>query len=325
MAALERLADVPRMQVCSRSRWFDTKPVGGPAGQPGFLNGAAVLETDLPPVDVVRALLSIENQLGRQRAGRWQPRELDLDLLLYDDLVVRHPEVAVPHPWMAVRRFVLEPAAEIAPAMLHPPTGWCVARLLDNLNLAHQYVAVASSNHGLADRFAVELAKRSGATLLNLGPCTAEGVPPQNSTTKSWLELGTCWATELSIDAWPAAAAPRGAAWAVSARWLGEPLVAARMTQHAERSTLPADPRGEAEIDHVWAEVTARAVAPKLILAVEDLHPATGPSPATAGDNYAACLAAELDRPGHGPVLRLACADWNRAIDDGLAALAAAM
>ena len=96
------------------------RPIGGPAGQEPFLNAAALLETSLPPAELLARLQRIELHLGRTRETRWAARTLDLDLLLYDNLVLNTPYLTLPHPRMAFRRFVLEPAAEVAPEMAHP-------------------------------------------------------------------------------------------------------------------------------------------------------------------------------------------------------------
>jgi deoxyadenosine/deoxycytidine kinase len=85
----------------------------------------------------------VEHELGRRRGQRWDSRTIDLDLLLYGDLVLSTPTLELPHPRMAWRRFVLEPAAEIAGEMRHPVVGWTVARLLEHLNTARQYIAIS--------------------------------------------------------------------------------------------------------------------------------------------------------------------------------------
>jgi 2-amino-4-hydroxy-6-hydroxymethyldihydropteridine diphosphokinase len=119
--------------VLATSRWRGTKPVGGPAGQSEFLNGAALLGTSLTPQQLHAVLQQVEAAAGRTRESRWAPRTLDLDLLIYDDLVIDTPDLTLPHPRMSFRRFVLEPAAEIAPDVRHPTIGWTIQELRDHL------------------------------------------------------------------------------------------------------------------------------------------------------------------------------------------------
>jgi 2-amino-4-hydroxy-6-hydroxymethyldihydropteridine diphosphokinase len=141
-AAVAELGRWPQIRVIARSAWRETAPVGGPLGQAPFLNGALVLQTALPPDQLLMGLQEIEIRLGRQRQQRWGPRAIDLDLLLYDERVLDTRELVLPHPRMAWRRFVLEPAAEVAGAMRHPTIGWTVAQLLEHLNTARPYVAI---------------------------------------------------------------------------------------------------------------------------------------------------------------------------------------
>jgi len=112
--SLERTAGV---MVLRRSHWIETAPVGGPADQPAFLNGAILIETTLAPRELLVELQRIETKYGRDRANevRNGPRTLDLDLLLHGDSVVNEDDLEVPHPRMEERAFVLEPLAQIAP------------------------------------------------------------------------------------------------------------------------------------------------------------------------------------------------------------------
>jgi 2-amino-4-hydroxy-6-hydroxymethyldihydropteridine diphosphokinase len=116
------------------SSFDDTAPVGY-TEQPNFLNAAMLLETELEPVELMRALLAIERAMGRERAAvpAKGPRVIDLDLLLMGDVVMAEAELTLPHPAMAERRFVLEPLAEIAAGMVEPAAGKSVAEMLAQL------------------------------------------------------------------------------------------------------------------------------------------------------------------------------------------------
>jgi 2-amino-4-hydroxy-6-hydroxymethyldihydropteridine diphosphokinase len=125
------------------SRYHETSPVGGPAGQGAFLNAAAALETSLEPEPLLDRFHAIEAESGRVRAERWGARTLDLDLLLFGDRAIRTPRLEVPHPRMALRRFVLAPLAEIAPDAVDPLTRRTVQDLLGNLDRRPSYLAFA--------------------------------------------------------------------------------------------------------------------------------------------------------------------------------------
>ncbi len=130
--AIRRLGALGSVQAVSS--FYYTDPVGY-VDQPQFLNGAVLLTTALEPVALLRALLEMERGMGRDRSGvvAKGPRVLDLDLLLFGDVVMETPELTLPHPAMAERMFVLEPLAEIAPGMVHPGLGVSVGELLGRL------------------------------------------------------------------------------------------------------------------------------------------------------------------------------------------------
>jgi 2-amino-4-hydroxy-6-hydroxymethyldihydropteridine diphosphokinase len=132
-AALEHIRSLGR--IAARSSLYSTAPVGL-ADQPRFLNAVLALETTLPPRELLHALLSIERFFGRDRSATPAngPRALDLDLLLYGDLILTEPGLEIPHPRLAERAFVLVPLAEIAPGLHIPPSGLTTSQILANLN-----------------------------------------------------------------------------------------------------------------------------------------------------------------------------------------------
>lgn len=127
--AARRLEAEPRVALLRASRVYDTAPLGPP--QPRYLNAALELESELAPRALLAVLRLAENAARRRRTGvRWSARTLDLDLLLFGDLVIHQPDLVVPHPEIPNRRFVLAPLAELCPDRLVPGTGATVAQLL---------------------------------------------------------------------------------------------------------------------------------------------------------------------------------------------------
>lgn len=126
---LKTLNQTPGIVLKSQSSWYKTTAVG--PTQPDYLNGCALLEVQLTPEALLQSLLNIERQFGRVRQERWTARTLDLDLLLYQDLVLDTPKLQVPHPRMQERAFVLVPLAEIAAAWLEPISQQSIAQLLE--------------------------------------------------------------------------------------------------------------------------------------------------------------------------------------------------
>jgi 2-amino-4-hydroxy-6-hydroxymethyldihydropteridine diphosphokinase len=122
--AIAGLAELPGTAILGVSRLRETEPVGI-HDQPRFLNGAVELETSLGARELLDSLLRIERELGRNRSGvpRGGPRTIDLDLLLYDDLELDEDGLQLPHPRLAERRFVLEPLADLDPALEVPGRG----------------------------------------------------------------------------------------------------------------------------------------------------------------------------------------------------------
>jgi 2-amino-4-hydroxy-6-hydroxymethyldihydropteridine diphosphokinase len=131
--AIVRLVQSEGIRVLRVSSFLENAAVGGPEDSPPFLNAAAMLETKLSAHALMHRLLEIEKQLGRQRREKWEPRVIDLDLLLYEDRILSSDDLVVPHPLMHDRRFVLQPLAEIAPEVVHPTLLMSIAGLLGSL------------------------------------------------------------------------------------------------------------------------------------------------------------------------------------------------
>lgn len=128
--ALDRLRAIGR--VTAISSLYETEPVEF-TDQPWFLNCAAALETDQTLQQLMISILRIEEIMGRQRVQTKGPRLIDIDILLFGDVVLNSPQVTIPHPAMHERRFVLEPLAEIAPNVCHPVLNKTVLELRDAL------------------------------------------------------------------------------------------------------------------------------------------------------------------------------------------------
>lgn len=121
-------------EVTGVSRLYHTRPVGGPPGQPDYLNAVAELQTVLSPLDLLDGLQSLEHQAGRTRNIRWEARVLDLDLILYGEAVIASERLSVPHPLAWERGFVLAPLHDLAPALSNPVTGQTVAQALGQVD-----------------------------------------------------------------------------------------------------------------------------------------------------------------------------------------------
>lgn len=127
--AIERIGESDSVVIRKTSSVYETDPIGNP-DQPPFLNLVVLIETDLKPLPLLDYLLDIERTLGRERNEKWAPRTIDLDILLYDELIVNSDRLILPHPRMHQRRFVLVPLAQINPNLVHPLLKKSVEELL---------------------------------------------------------------------------------------------------------------------------------------------------------------------------------------------------
>lgn len=133
-SALEKLRQTPNLTLQKISTLIENAAMGGPADSPPFLNGAAEIQTTLSAAQLLTRLLEIEKEIGRVRREKWGPRLIDLDLLLYDNQIISEPNLTLPHPLLHVRRFVLEPLAQIAPELVHPVLHKTIRALLGQLS-----------------------------------------------------------------------------------------------------------------------------------------------------------------------------------------------
>ena len=131
--ALRLLLEADNVSLIQISSVYETEPVGYEE-QDWFLNGVVSVETGLPVHELLVLLKTIEKEVGREHRARWGPREVDLDLLIYDQCCINTPDLIVPHPEMHQRSFVLVPFAEIAPDVHHPILQQNIQTLLSNLN-----------------------------------------------------------------------------------------------------------------------------------------------------------------------------------------------
>lgn len=134
------------IEILAVSSFIETEAEGGPEGQSPYLNGAVKIRTSLTPLELLSRLKKIERRCGRAKTEeRNLPRQMDLDILFYDDVVIVDGKtLSIPHPRMERRRFVLAPLAEIAPDAFHPRLRKTVRELLDALS-THEAVPNGAS------------------------------------------------------------------------------------------------------------------------------------------------------------------------------------
>jgi len=129
---LKELKQNPKIEILNFSSIYETEPYGSKE-QPFFLNQVIKINTTLSPVELLELLKETEKKLGRKETSRWGPRLIDLDILLYDDLVLNTEKLTIPHKEMHQRRFALVPLAEIAPNLVHPVLKKGIKNILEKL------------------------------------------------------------------------------------------------------------------------------------------------------------------------------------------------
>jgi 2-amino-4-hydroxy-6-hydroxymethyldihydropteridine diphosphokinase len=309
-AAVDALRNHPRTSGLTVSSLHETPPAGGPQGQVSYLNAAVVLNTDLSPGELLTLAQSIERQLGRERLERWGPRTIDVDLLLYGEAVINEPLLIVPHPRMAFRRFVLEPAVEVAAEMRHPPTGWTLEQLLEHLRRSPCYVALLGVAGEAKTDLAKELANRCGGQFLaDPGAISAQS-GGSHSSGHEWLapiEFLDARAGVLAADRWPA---PERLV--VSDFYLDQCLAYAGL-QHAGTAYDDVTAR--------WQAIRGSVVAPRLVVLL--LPDNTVLEQDGRQQELIAQFVRLASRPQVAPVLTVDPADCRRAMVEMVAAATA--
>ena len=300
--AIQQVSRLEGVALNRKSTWHATKAIGGPIDQPDYLNGVALLETSLSAEALLAHLQRIERDLGRTRDDRWGPRTIDLDLLLVDDLVVESSQLKLPHPRMAFRRFVLEPAAEVAGSMRHPIIGWSIAELLDHLQTARPYVAISNDPFAPAHDLARAIAGKTGSKFI--APTNAD-LPARLANSPSLapataIEFLADFAGKISSQQFANQNFPVGSMGAISPVWIEDVLAIG-------------DVLWPGVLDEAWRRVGAAVVPPKLLVVLPSraLTSAHENPPITQLKNsIEQARLKRARRPGIAPVLRLDPADF---------------
>lgn len=313
------LAGYPGVRVLAMSRLRATPAASGPGYQPEFLNAAALVETGLRPDEFLLLLQQTESQFGRARLSRWEPRTLDLDLLLYDQQTIDTALLVLPHPRMAFRRFVLEPAAEIAESMVHPGTGWTIRQLLQRLDATDDYVAITGPERVGKTRLATRAAEAVQGRVVAI---PAGEVFPSGA---SGDRTGPAWQIELEflrlraegIRKCPSAVSHRPVV--LSDFWLGQTLV------YAQRRLSDSQ---YAEFEERWSAIQADVLQPRLVVFLDVIpnppaRESREPQPAGESAPLRQALLERVSRPAQAPLLRLDASDFDWALVEVTAAIEA--
>lgn len=303
LAAIDYLRHSTDISVDAVSPFLESKAVGGPPGQPAYLNGAARLTVRLSPQQLLDRLHQIEAKMGRMRDVRWSARPIDLDLLLYDDLICgptmlgKDLSLRIPHPRMSMRRFVLEPALAVAPQMVHPEIEWTVAELGEHLHQALPYTAICGfGKKKFFDQIISRSARRQGVSLLK----TPVGDRSEASFEQDRLPASVAiefFLVRLKVHEQAILQSKQGSV--LSDFWVGQSLL----------------PLGdEASIELERAKLS-RLIPPKLLVMLWD-------SPSKISEGKRSATLARLKRLYRGPLLVLDATSPDRCVDEITAALA---
>ncbi|MGI8981953.1 MAG: 2-amino-4-hydroxy-6-hydroxymethyldihydropteridine diphosphokinase [Pirellulaceae bacterium] len=262
--AIELLSKEPRIRVEAVSSFRQSKPAGGPEGQGAFLNAAARLDTSLSPEELLAKLLAMEDQIGRVREERWGPRVIDLDLLLYGRVECKTPTLELPHPRMCYRRFVLEPAAEIAGEMVWPVNGWTVERLRHNLDSTPRYVAFSCVKEDF---------EKVVDSLIQITTCSVIHGWSHSDTlietfgTRQWMEKAVSLQRQRNAEALASSARLSEKPWIVSDFWADFEFDEAECLLHANETCRDSETLGRLK------EYRSLVQQPRLVVVLDNRDP----------------------------------------------------
>lgn len=200
--AAEQLQDklVTATELFQVSPLYKTPPVGGPSGQPPFINAVAAVHTDRSPWEVWQAVRDVEQELGRERFLRWEARRIDLDILLYDDARLWTPQLKIPHPRMCMRRFILAPAAHVAGDWLDPVTGQSIAALATALDQGRGSLMLCAAPPARPELLLEEVARHTLAKWQTVLPIEGSGYSAANVQTDTPYNTSVETATDSAVD-----------------------------------------------------------------------------------------------------------------------------
>jgi 2-amino-4-hydroxy-6-hydroxymethyldihydropteridine diphosphokinase len=179
------LADGDRLEM---SRLFRTPPVGGPSGQPPFINAVAAINTSLTPWEVWSRIRQVEHHMGRQRIRRWEARKIDLDILLYEDLRIWTRQLKIPHPRMCMRRFILLPALDVAADWIDPVTQWSVEQLAGQLSIGRGSLVLVADREMQPEALLREVSRHSLASCFPAEQLTSGWPVDTSGRVISWIQ-----------------------------------------------------------------------------------------------------------------------------------------
>lgn len=322
--AVSAISRLPQTRLAAKSAWIESAPVGPPQ-QSAYLNGVVIVETSLEAVDLLQRLHQIETAGGRIRDVRWGSRTLDLDLLLYDDAIALSERLTLPHPRMAWRRFVLEPAAQIAAEMVHPTSGMTIGELYARFSSTPPYVAIIGPPGSGKTRLAMEIARQSGCRLF-LDPATAPQPPSNSAFPELDREIEFLARRTQLIEADDSAAKQ----WTISDFWLAQSLA---------WSEVEPTPELAPQVALVYKEFATRAMSARFVAIVDVSAESSGPETTSGpsdserggGDEAAgdegierlrAAMRSLVKQPGQPPAVWLSSQDWQGAVAELLGVLA---